>query len=84
MEFLAVCNAAVKAQPVIQDSGINLSEIRMELQSALVEIGQARVGAGEAGFYLSTDNKNGNSRSMSGSTTAILLERAAKLGKRHQ
>src|SRR6478609_6228721 len=68
------------AEPAVEESGVNRAEIGRVFEVAVVEIGEARVGAKDAGFRGTRHHEHLRSGAMVSAEAAVFLEAAAEFG----
>src|SRR5713101_5046936 len=82
-ELLSQNLLAVYPKPLVEDSGIHLSEINGVLQVAEAVIGQAGMFSDRAGFDLGADQEHRGGGAVVGSLAAVFIRPAAELRERH-
>src|SRR5438046_1490262 len=76
--------AAVAAEPLVEERGVDAAEIEVELEVAVVEVAEARVVADRAGFHRGAGDEQTRGCPVVGTLAAVLLHAAAELGEGQQ
>ena len=76
--------SALESKPLVQYGRIHSTEVDLELQSAVIQIGEARMRPDETAFNLASDQKEGCGNTVACAAASILFDGSAEFRKRHK